>query len=104
MDYRTFKFFCAHNSEDCEDFFIEFGISCLPPEAMNYYFQSFVNIFTAYSIATGLSPETMTGISLSIRTEFGVDIKSWECGGFFGTINYCDSGSDFPFILPPCCP
>ncbi len=104
LDYRTFKFFCDHNSEDCDDFFIEFGISCLPPEAMNYYFQSIINIFTSYQIATELSPATMTEINLSIRTEFGIDIKSWECRGFFGTINYCDSGSDFPFSLPPCCP
>src|SRR6185503_13635903 len=101
IDYRTFKSSCPVNSQQCTDFMDEDGVYCIPPDGMNYYFQSIIEIFTSYSLVSGLSVETTTQINLNTEI-LDNNVKHWECNVYFGTINYCDEGNDFPFILPTC--
>lgn len=101
IDYRTYKVFCEHNSNQCDDF-VNNGIYCLDPDQMNYYFQSIVEIMTSFEIESSLSHE-MSRMSLVSATISNIDYKTWECGFIFGTVNFYADGNLFPFALPVCC-
>ncbi len=104
VDYKTFKSSCTQNSQQCADFMDENGVYCIPPDGMNFYFQSIIGIFTSYSLVSGLSVDPTTQINLVTEIVSNIDVKHWECNAYFGTINYKATGNDFPYALPPCCP
>ena len=101
MDFRTFKTICNSETSECLDF-VDNGVYCLSPEEMNYYFGSIISIYDDYSDAIELDL-MLTDIELLEQT-IGVYLhKKWESNNFWGTLNYCDEGNDYPHVIPFCC-
>ena len=101
MDFKTFRTECNKTTSECLAL-INNGAYCLAPDEMNYYFASIVAIYQAYANAIGLDFMS-SDISLYEPPDNTYDRKSWECNDMYGTVNYCDEGSEFPFFLPQCC-
>lgn len=101
MDFRTFKTICNSATNECLDF-VNNGVYCLAPDEMNFYFGQIISIFDDYSEEIELALIT-ADIELQEKQVGNYFHKQWECNNFWGTINYCDEGNDYPHQIPFCC-
>ena len=101
LDYKTFNTYCEDGSIECDEHF-ENGVYCLDPDEMNYYFQSIVSMYNAYSDYTDLDLQS-SGLSFDTGTGFYVHYF-WDVDNLFGVRNDCFESGSYPWALPLCCP
>ena len=101
LDFRTFKTICDHTTSQCLEF-ADTGAFCLAPDEMNFYFGSILSIYADYSEEIELD-HMMADIELLELNIENNQVKTWECNDFWGNLEYCDVGNEYPYLLPFCC-